>query len=312
VGWQQTTLNSGTQSYGLNLTHEALFTGSLSAANATSVTLGEQAAVASAMNPAQRYYLEIISGAQAGHRIDLQSLTAAACLIAADSPNTTLSATAMAGLSGARVSVRTHRTLGEVFDPARFKSSAVATSADQILFYTPAGYSTYWLYSSGAAPQWVLSGASLASMNDAIIPPGTGVMLQIASTAPGPLLSTGSVRTTPFARPLQTGYNLFANPWPLDATPAHAGLNSAAIVASTTFSSSDQLQLWKGDATPAASGYLGYWLFQMPGQPVPVWISMGDASLHSQNNATLLRAGRATFIKAQPKANRAVWIILPP
>ncbi len=312
VGWQQTTLHSGTQSYGLNLTHEALFTGSISAANATSVTLGEQAAVASAMDPAQRYYLEIISGPQAGHRLDLQSITAAACLIAADSPNTTLSATVIADLTGARVSVRTHRTLGEVFDPARFKSSAVATSADQILFYAPAGYRTYWLYSSGAAPQWVLSGASLASMNDAIIPPGTGVMLQIASTAPGPLLSTGSVRTTPFARPLQTGYNLFANPWPLDATPAHAGLNSAAIVASTTFSSSDQLQLWKGDASPAASGYLGYWLFQMPGQPVPVWISMGDASLHSQNNATLLRAGRATFIKAQPKANRAVWIIPPP
>ncbi|MCF7784919.1 MAG: putative Ig domain-containing protein [Prosthecobacter sp.] len=312
VGWQQTTLNSGTQSYGLNLSHEALFTGSLSAANASSVTLGEQAAVASAMDPAQYYYLEIISGPQVGHRLDLQSITASECFIAADSSNTTLSASAIAGLSGARVCLRPHRTMGEVFDPALFKGSSVATSADQILFYAPAGYSTYWLYASGGAWKWVLSGDTLASMNDTIMPPGTGVMLQIASSSPAPLLTTGSVRTTPFARPLQTGYNLFANPWPLDTTPAQAGLNSTAIVASTAFSSADQFQLWKGDATPAASGYLGYWLFQMPGQPVPMWISMGDASLHSQNNATLLRAGRATFIKAQPRANRAVWIIPPP
>ncbi|OYW76560.1 MAG: hypothetical protein B7Z37_08170 [Verrucomicrobia bacterium 12-59-8] len=312
VGWQQVVLNSGTQSFGLNLTHDALFTGAVSSATTASIALSEQAALASSMDPAQHYYLEIISGPQAGHRLDLQSITAATCLVAADSPNTTLTAAAVAGLSGARVCLRPHCTLGTVFDPASFQGSTTATSADQILFHTSSGYSIYWLYALGGTRHWVLSGATSASMNDTIIPPATGVMLQIANANPAPLLSTGSVRTTSFASPLQTGYNLFANPWPLDTTPAQAGLTSSALVASTSFASADQMQLWNGDATPAATGYLGYWLFQMPGQPVPIWISTGDATLLSQNHATLLRAGRATFIKAQPKAGRPVWIIPPP
>ncbi len=312
VGWQQMTLCTGTQSFGLNFTHEALYTGSITSADASSVTISEQAALVFAVDPAQHYYLEIISGPQAGHRLDLQSITATACLIAADSLNTTLPSSAMAALSGARVSLFPHRTLGDVFDPSRFQGSSIPTSADQVLFYTSSAYTTYWLYALGGTRAWVLNGSSTASMNSTVIPPGTGVMLQIASHTPAPLLTTGSVRTTPFARPLQTGYNLFANPWPLDTTPAHAGLTSSALVASTSFATSDQLQFWKGDATAAASGYLGYWLFQMPGQPVPIWITMGGTSLLSQNNASLLRAGRATFIKAQPKPGRAAWIIPPP
>jgi hypothetical protein len=90
-------------------------------------------------------------------------------------------------------------------------------------------------------------------------------------------------------------------------------MNSAnTFVATTSVSSADQLQLWKGDATTNASGYAGYWLFQKPGQLIPTWISTGDATLNSQNNVLLLRAGRATFIKAQAKANRPVWIIPAP
>ena len=286
--------------------------GAVSSASTTSVTLGEQASLVSAVNPAQQYYLEIISGPQAGHRLDLQSITATACLVAADSPNSTLAPSAVAGLSGARVSLRPHRTLGSVFDPALFQGSSVAASADQVLFYSSAGYSTYWLYALGSTRFWVLSGAPIASMNDTIIPPGTGVMLQIARAGPSPLLTTGSVRTTSFARPLLSGYNLFANPWPLDTTPAQVGLTSLAFVGGISPASADQLQIWKGDDSASATGYLGYWLFQFPGQMVPFWVSSSDTSLFSQNYVHLLHAGRATFIKVQPKAGRPVWMIPPP
>ncbi len=312
LGWQQTTLNYGTQTYGLNLNHEALFTGSVSSATATSVTLSEQASVASAMDPAQHYYLEVISGTQAGHRLDLQSITGVECLVADDSPNTTLSASAVAGLSGARVILRSHRTLGEIFDPSLFKGSATATGADQVLFHTASDYVTYWLYDRGGTRNWVLNGGTATSMNDTLIPPGTGVMLQIASASPAPLLSTGSVRTTSFARPLKAGYNLFANPWPLDASPAQAKMTSSPFLASLLLSASSQMQFWKGDTTAGVSGYLACWLLQMPGQPVPIWISMSSASTTSQNNAPLLRAGRATFIKMPQTASPSVWIIPPP
>jgi YVTN family beta-propeller protein len=312
VGWQQTLLHPGTQSFGLNFTQAALFTGPISSATATSVTLSEQAALVAAMNPAQQYYLEIISGPQAGHRLDLETITGTACSLLADSPGTTLPVSAMAGLAGATVSLRPHCTLGTVFDPAHFQGSTIPTNADQVLFYTSSGYSTYWLYALGTTRFWVMSGATLASMNDTIIQPGTGLMLLLASTTPAPLLTTGTVRTTRFARPLQTGYNLIANPWPIDASPSQAGLNSPACVATTSFATADQLQLWKGDVTAGGSGYLGYWLFQHPGQLIPTWVSMSDATLNSQNNATLLRAGHATFIKVQSKANSPVWIIPPP
>jgi YVTN family beta-propeller protein len=313
VGWQQVVLKSGTQSYGLNLSNDVLLAGTINTANGTSIILSEQEALASAMDPAQHYYLEIMSGPQAGHRLELQSITATECVIASDSPNTTFAASAISGLSGVRVSMRPHRTLGTVFDPAQFQGSTEATSADQVLFYTSTGYNTCWLYASGGLRYWVQNGAPLTSVNDTQVPPGTGVMLQIANPSPLPLLATGSVRTAPFARSLQAGYNLLANPWPLDATPAQAGMNSAnTFVATTSVSSADQLQLWKGDATTNASGYAGYWLFQKPGQLIPTWISTGDATLNSQNNVLLLRAGRATFIKAQAKANRPVWIIPAP
>ena len=312
VGWQQTLLHSGTQSFGLNLTREALFTGTISSTTSSSVTLSEQAALVTAMNPAQQYYLEIISGPQAGHRLDLETITGTACILLTDSPGTTLPASAMAGLAGATVNLRPHCTLGAVFAPARFQGSTIPTSADQVLFYTSSGYSTYWLYALGSTRYWVLSGAPMASMNDTLIQPGTGVMLQLASTNPAPLLFTGSVRTTPFARPLVAGYNLIANPWPLDTTPTHAGLTTPFCVATTSFATADQLQIWKGDASAATSGYAGFWLFQHPGQLIPTWVSNSDATLISQNNATLLHAGRATFIKAQSKASRPVWIIPPP
>ncbi len=313
VAWQQVVLKPGTQSHGLNLCNDVLLAGTVTSASGNSITLSEQDALVSAMDPAQHYYLEIVSGPQAGHRIELQSITAAECAIADDSPNTTLSASAISGLSGARVSMRPHRTLGTVFDPWQFQGSTEATSADQVLFYTSTGYNTCWIYASGGVRCWVQNGAPLASVNDTLIPPGTGVMLQIANASPAPLLATGSVRTTAFARPLQAGYNLLANPWPLDVAPAQAGMISAsAFVSSTSISSADQLQLWKGDAAVVGSGYAGYWLFQKAGQLTPTWISSGDATLASQNNVLLLRAGRATFIKAQAKANRPVWMIPAP
>ncbi|WP_395733863.1 PA14 domain-containing protein [Prosthecobacter sp.] len=312
VGWQQTMLNPGTQTYGLNLNHEALFTGLVSSATTGSVMLSEQSSVASAMDPAQHYYLEIISGPQAGHRLDLQSITSLACLVANDSPGTTLPASAVAGLSGARVILRSHRTLGEVFDPALFQGAASAAGADQVLFLTASEYSTYWLQALGGTRHWVLNGSAPASMNDTLIPPGTGVMLKIAAVSPSPLLSAGSVRTTPFARPFQAGYNLCANPWPLDTTPAQAGMTSFPFRASTIVSASSQMQFWKGDVTAGVSGYLASWLLQKPGQSVPIWISMSSAAIISQNNVPLLRAGRATFIRMPAQASPSVWIIPPP
>lgn len=313
LGWQLVPLRPGAQSFGLNLAAPSVYTGSISVQNGAVLVLSEQAALSASAEVSRRCYLEIISGPLAGHRLDVQSLSSTACVIAADSPATTLDVT-QAVLTGARVVLRPHRTLGEVFDAALFKASTVAVSADQVLFYTPEGYRACWLCADGAGGRWVLNGdATLTSVNDTLIPAGTGVMLQISSSAPAPLLSTGAVRTTAFAIPLQTGYNLIANPWPLDVTPSAAGMTSAtSFIAGTTSALTDQIQLWSGDANPSVTGYIGFWLLLRPGQTLPTWVSSSDAALLSQNNATLLKTGRTTFIKARPSTSRAVWIIPPP
>lgn len=308
--WQLSPLRPGTQSFGLNVTQAPLFTGTISTQSSASITLSEQAALSAYVSDQRAYYLEIISGPQVGHRLDVTSLSPTTCLLTADSPNNTLDVT-KTDLTGARVVLRPHLTLGEVFPPALLKGATVPVSADQVLFYTPTGYRNCWVYANGSDRRWVLSGdASLTSIDQTIIPPGVGLMLQLANRGPAPLLTLGSVRTTPFALPLTAGYHLIANPWPIDLTPDRAGMTSTEVfAASTAPGSADQAQLWSGDTNPAGTGYQGYWLLQKPGQLIPTWVSTGDAALLSQNNATLLRAGRATYFKAQAKPNRPVWII---
>jgi hypothetical protein len=312
VGWQSIAPRAGIQSFGLNLTHAPVFTGAVQSANATGITLSAQSALADATEPTFPYYIEITGGPHAGHRVELQSITASACLFALDSPHQTISPTAI-DWAKARLSIHPHVILSDVFDPARFQGGTTATSADQVLLHSNGLYLTHWLYDDGTQRRWLLEGdTAFTDKSGVILPPSTGVMLKIAATAPQAVLFTGSVRSTALARVLQPGYNLFANPWPLDTTPAAAGLTSLSFVASNAVASADQLQLWSGDANAAISGYTGYWLFQLPGQPFPVWLYPLDPTQTSQNNAPLLRAGRATFIKAQPQPSRPVWIVPAP
>uniref|UniRef100_UPI0037844BBC PA14 domain-containing protein n=1 Tax=Prosthecobacter sp. TaxID=1965333 RepID=UPI0037844BBC len=312
VGWQQLAPRAGIQSFGLNLTHPPVFTGAAQSANAAGITLSAQSTLASVTGPGFTCYIEIISGPQAGHRVELQSITASACVFSPDSPLHTISPAAIDWTS-ARFNIHPHVILTDVFDPARFQGHTATSSADQVLLHANGTYLTHWLYDDGTQRRWLLEGEpTFADQSGVILPPGTGVMLKIAATTPQPVLFAGSVRTTALARDLQPGYNLVANPWPIDTTPAAAGLTGPGFVASTQVASADQLQLWSGDANAALSGYTGYWLFQMPGQPMPVWISPLDPAQTSQNNTILLRAGRATFIKAQPQANRPVWIVPAP
>jgi hypothetical protein len=312
VGWQSIAPRVGIHSFGLNLSHAPVFSGKVQSATATGIALSAQSALASVTVPTFPYYIEITGGPHAGHRVELQSITASACLFAPDSPHHTISPAAIDWAS-ARLSIHPHVILADVFDTSRFQGGTTANSADQVLLHSNGLYLTHWLYDDGTQRRWLLEGdATFADKSGVILPPSTGVMLKIASTAPQQTLFTGSVRTTPLARVLLPGYNLFANPWPLDTTPAAAGLTSLSFVASNAVASADQLQLWSGDANAAISGYTGYWLFQLPGQPFPVWLSPLDPTQTSQNNATLLRAGRATFIKAQPQPSRPVWIVPAP
>ncbi len=312
LAWQMMSLRTGTQSFGLNITHRPLYRGTIGIHSGTQVILSEQSALASAINALEAHYLEVNAGPLAGHRLGLQSVSGEACVVSTDPAESTLDVTKV-NLTDVRVTLYSHLTLGEVFDPFRFKGGTVASNADQVLFCTPGGYRACWLHTNGSERRWVRSGdQTLASVNSTTIPPGAGLMLQLVGAQATPLLMTGGVRTTPFVQPLTAGYHLIANPWPLDITPEQAGMTTGAFVAGTAMSATDQMQIWSGDVHPSANGYMGFWFFQMPGGLAPTWVSRADTTMLPQNNTRLLKVGRATFIKAQPGAERALWVIPPP
>jgi len=320
VGWQQVAARTGVQSCGINLTHAPVFTGAATAGSSPeggevvlTTTLG---GLASAIDPARAYYLEIIAGPQAGHRLEVRHITAAGvCSIATAAPHTTLPPGAV-DWAAATVCLRPHVTLADVFDPAHFQAAAQAASADQVLFHNGTAYETCWLFDDGVQRRWLLAGdATFADVGGRIIPPGAGVMLQPASAAPRAVLFTGSVRTTPFVRllPATHAYSLLANPWPVPATPATAGMTGAAFIPGVTIARADQIQLWAGDAKAGATGYTGYWLSRPAGQPAATWLSTTGNTNAAQNNAPLLPAGQGIFLKTPAAPTpRAPWVIPAP
>jgi hypothetical protein len=122
---------------------------------------------------------------------------------------------------------------------------------------------------------------------------------------------SGQVRATPFARLQTPGYSLFANPWPLDTSPAGLNMTDITVFTPTTNpATADAFQLWKGDTQPGASGYNGYWFFRKPNSP-SVWTASGDASLSSKNDESLFKTSRAAFLNQRNTASQ-VWLIPPP
>jgi uncharacterized protein (TIGR02597 family) len=173
------------------------------------------------VHPSVPCYAEIASGPHAGHRFDVQSIQATTLTLDMASPHNTLPALPTS-LAGEKVIVRPHQTLAQVFEHAGFTGSGNPQTAEQVLFHRDGRYVSYWLYDGGGNAQrraWLQVGdATLASMNDLILPPGTGVMVKLVSGRSFTLI--GQVRTNAFVQNLVAGHQLIATPWPVNASPA--------------------------------------------------------------------------------------------
>ncbi len=311
VSWQQITVQSGMQTAGVNVVNAPVFAGHAHSAAQNTVFITDASYLPGVVDPDARYYLEIRSGPHAGHHFDLDHVGDRALVIDPESANNTL-AEVPADIAGARIAIHKHVTLSQVFDKTVLNGTNNPSTADQVLIYTSTGLRSFWLLKAGSYHQWNASGdATLASADATIIPPGTGVLLKTGSSVPRSLVITGQVRTTPFARLVTPGYSLFANPWPLDASPSGLSMTSTAFFTPTTNpSTADAFQLWKGDSQPGASGYNGFWFFKSPSAPA-LWTSSGDASLRSQNDQMLFKAARAAFLNRRGTTT-SVWVIPAP
>jgi YVTN family beta-propeller protein len=309
--WQQWSTQSGTQSVGVNVVNTPVFAGYAHSANGSALYLADASYLPGVVDADAHYYVEITDGAHAGQHWDLAHIGDRALVIDTESANNTL-AELPADLGGARIAVRKHITLGQVFDKSVLRGGNGPASADQVQFLSASGSRTYWLLQAGAYHQWIAAGdATLKSADDLIIAPGTGVMLKSSSPTPRTLIVAGQVRTTPFARLVAPGSSLCANPWPLAASPAGLNMTRAAVFTATTNpATADALQFWKGDSQPGASGYEVSWFFQSP-RSAACWVSTRDATLRSQNDLLLFKAGRAATLNRRSTAS-SVWVMPAP
>jgi len=305
--WQQLVLKPGAQTVGISLVNAPLYSGLVAAlTSASSLRLNEAAPPTA--DPQLTYYVEITDGVHAGHRLDIASISGDVLALAMTSPRNTLAALPPA-LVGARIVVRPHIALGQVFPKALLQGGGSAAAADQLLFHSGGAWQTHWLLQSAVQHQWVLGDdATLASQDAKIIAPGSGVMVKILSR-PQTFTLTGHVRTTPFVRPLSTGHNLLALPWPVDATPNRLLFTAAnGFTAGTSTVASDQIQLWAADTVAGATNYTIYWLLKAG--VGSRWTPQGNAALPDVSATLPLPAHRAFFLKAQP-ATAATGCRLP-
>jgi hypothetical protein len=300
-GWQRFSFESGTRTVGVSLVNAPVYAGRIADAHDASVVLEDGGQISLGAESAA--YLEVLDGAQAGHRLEIAALTAGTAQVALDSPRGTLS-TLPADLAGARVVVRPHVTLAQVFPTDVFQPGATATAADQVLFLEGGAWTTCWLNGSR---QWVsASEAGGSSQNGKIIAPGVGVMVKTGSLTKSVTLP-GHVRTHPWRAALAAGQNLLALPWPVDGTPASLGLTTAnGFTASTSVATADQLQLWKGDTTAGATTYDGWWLLK---RGTAIWTAKGSARLQDVSASLPLRAHRAFFLKVQAATAANGWVL---
>jgi hypothetical protein len=209
------------------LVPEELVTGTLvSASGAQAVFPAALGAIGPRLQSEGAYYLEILGGAAAGERYDLDT----AATMAAG--NTTVvvafgAATHSTGdsldpaVAGTLAAVRRHMTLAQLsslFSPALTGSDDPA-QADGLYLYESGSFVRYSLRADGAT--WV-RGSDPTDERHVVIPPDESVMLDLKS-GPRQLVCLGQVRTTVFRKNLRPGDQSWASGFPVDLTPAQAG-----------------------------------------------------------------------------------------
>jgi large repetitive protein len=313
-GWTESAVGVGTRTYNNPYPHGAVFTGTVDASGGVSGQTLHMSTSAGATDlgtllaPAAAYYLEVTAGANAGQRFDVVSAAGSTVTLAADTdllagtpPFNTLAGAAPASLAGNPVAIHRHWTLGEMFPTGRFLAAADPTAADEVQTFAKGAWTSYWLDANGGTPKWVRDGdATLADQAATVLAPGQGMMV-VKHTNGTPLLVYGEVRENPFVRPLGGGMNLVGGGYPVAQSATGPGSRrmdlAHGFAGSLDPASADTFSLWKGDATPGASGYDIFYLYN-PGT-APKWVLSGDATLSPRDTEKLFLSDRSVFIGKQ-------------
>ncbi len=296
-GWSRENIVGKRQTYGVNFPSFPVFTGVVDSAAGSTITTGTSGGgqnLGTYLPGGASYYIEFTDGPAEGQRIDVTGGGTNTFSLNLGSANNT-TASLPGSLAGSHYVIRRHRTLGEVFENPEWDGSSTPGSADQVLFFTGAGYDTYFDFPNNT---WVRQGAGFTSRNSKVIPPGEAVFVVHATPADtNAMLQIGEVRYNDFVRPLTegaTGQNFVALGFPLHDTPAGLSMNATnGFPSSSTPGSATQILNWVGDNAAGTTGFTTN--FELANG---AWRTQGNLSNNTTNSELFLR-DRGTFVDVQ-------------
>ena len=321
LGWSCTPLQQGLQTFSPGFAPVAEVNGRITAYDAASkrVSFAGGGDLRLALDPDTPCYLEFVSGALEGHRLDgvIDSLGSGSIQLAATSSCNTISLQDAAPLlSGAHAVIRPHWLLGTVFDKSQHRGSPDPSLADQVLVYGSHGFEPYFLLDAPPAFHLWTSTANALLLDSArrVMAPDDGCFVNAPAASPsGQVRVTGEVRQHAAVQNLRAGYQLLSHPYPVNFSPSSRGFTLAdGFIGATDPSSADRIFLWHPDTAPTApAGYQGMFLLDGgTATPYRYWTSLTDAALNDYSDSERLPYNRAFFLSLESPP--AVYRVRPP
>ena len=311
LGWLGVEMGAGSRTLGVPFRNPPVFASKVQDMNG--LTLGVTGA--SDIPVGFKGYVEVVSGAFAGHRLEVASVSAGGITLKVDGANTLA---VIPDLKDSQIVLCSHHTLNGIFDKTLFSGSTNPAAADQVQFYQNDGvtgrFELYYLLDArpgNPIHQWRAFLPGGGDQDGRVIAPGDGVLMKRSSDAANVrILLQGQVRANGFFRSLQSGVNLVSSPFPLPLTPRQNGFNDPAadFVASTNLNAADQFQLFQSGA------FRVFYLLDHPTQPdpwretVPGSPDYSDTPVFAPTNAAFLRRNHPSQANFVPLP----WSPIPP
>jgi uncharacterized protein (TIGR02597 family) len=266
---------------GLGLTRPVEYQGSAETVGASTLVDNEATWTDNQFNGAGgAFYVEIISGTNAGTTYDVSATTAANKTITLAQP---LAAGTTAPVS---FKVRKHWTFASVFGANNESGlqAGNASTADQILLYNGSTYDTYYFSNAGGlvGNGWRKVGGGSADQANTTIYPDEGVIVKRLQSAAVNVVLMGAVKTGQTAAAVVGGLNFIGNVYAAGMTLNSSGIytgNPATGLAPGNASTADTIDIYNG------STYDSYYFSNAGGLVGNGWRKIGGGSADQQNVA---------------------------
>ena len=298
-GFATVDLVARNQTFGMPLANRPIFSGGVDQVNGSVLDLSTAVgggSLVTAIESGSRYFVEVTSGDDEGHRweVDESSVTATSVTL---EPTAALSSRSSvpSELAGQTVVIRPYWLVNDLFSGADIVGTTSQASAPKITFYDSATsrFTGLWRFSNGSITRWLADG--VASLADAgVTPLDVCRGWFINPRSPATVRVAGVVRTNLVACAVTGGTNLISIPSVVPKSPLDYQLIvDGGLTGSTDKTFADRLRFWRGD-TEDAQGYYGYWLYKTPS--LERWLTDGAPDLTDFTQQTFLLPFRGVFL----------------